>query len=241
MSAGDIDSIGAVGSGLGHRTVWQSFLLGRLPGMNGRKPGEDGAPDWVLVLEDDALFVPGYLEKARRFSDGLRKRGVTTKDFDMLVLGWGNKDAEIETRTVGPHSDGVERMCQRWWGLHAYVLSKRGAERLWREHTGMDPAEAWKGVDKAAGADPIYRYTGLFIAFLNAVKPDFVVFKPPKAIINQKGNSKIHHFMSECWSANCILLKLPESILWVVLLWSVVTLPLAAFCAVRRGACSGAH
>jgi len=62
MSAGDIDSIGAVGSGLGHRTMWQSFLLGRLPGMDGRRPGEGGAPDWVLVLEDDAIFVEGYRE-----------------------------------------------------------------------------------------------------------------------------------------------------------------------------------
>jgi len=163
----------------------------------------------------------------------MKKEGITTADFDMLVLGWGNPT--LDTRDVGHSSSGVQRMCERWWGLHAYVLTKRGVERLWREHTGMEPAEAWKGVDREAGADPIYRYTGLFIAFMNAVKPDFVVLKPPNAIINAKGSSKIHHFMSECWTANCILLKFPQTILWVVLLWTLVTLPMALVCCLRSG------
>jgi hypothetical protein len=229
LSSGDIDGLGAIGAALGHRRVWREFLLGRLRGMAGRPPSD---ADVVLVLEDDALFTPTYASAAAAFAADLAQLHITPRDFDMLVLGWGNREPDARPLPGAKHA---MRMCGRWWGLHAYVLSKRGAERLWREHLGKDPhADSAKAVDALGGAFPVYRHVDHFIGYLNAVRPDFVVLRPSAPIVNAKGKSTIHHFLSECWTMTCIILKIPNWVPWIFVLWTAFSFPAAIYFLAHR-------
>ena len=70
--------------------------------------------DHVLVFEDDAqptAQIPMFLQHA-------------PSSFDMLLLGWSGR-APIDAPPVL-----FQRVAFKFWGLHAYVLSRRGMQRM---------------------------------------------------------------------------------------------------------------
>ena len=92
----------------------------------------NGAWDKVLVLEDDAEFI------VDNFADVLNKIATQNPQVDFI---WLNSDNFI---TVG------EKFDIPTWGLHGYMVSKKGAKVLWDM---LNPDSEWIKQTKDCLAD----------------------------------------------------------------------------------------
>ena len=87
-----------------------------------RRAALDDTP--VAILEDDVVFAPHF---ASRFHDALND---VPDDFDLLLLGYWSPKSEFDLHQA-PVSLLHRFLClDYFWGLHAYILSPRGAKKL---------------------------------------------------------------------------------------------------------------
>lgn len=96
----------------------------------------DDAP--VIIFEDDVTLTPGFARKARKALE------IVPDDFDILLLGYFFPGGEIERLKREPVA--VLRhfiMPTYFWGLHAYVLSCKGAAKLLRHLPVDGPADVF--------------------------------------------------------------------------------------------------
>ena len=101
-------SRGTIGCYLSHRSVWEKIA--------------QSDDEYALVLEDDADFGPSRVKS-------IKKIVHEVKDFDphwtMVVIGQQTKRGLRDLKA--PKGMFVPAQC---FGLHAYILSKRGAASL---------------------------------------------------------------------------------------------------------------
>ena len=97
------------------------------------------APHATLVVEDDAAIeLPAQFGELERRTAGLR-------EFDVLVLGLNHFRPDLATRGGPPGAPGAPYYWtdgQDLYGLHAYVVTPRGARELVRAfetHGARDP------------------------------------------------------------------------------------------------------
>ncbi|VEU33701.1 unnamed protein product [Pseudo-nitzschia multistriata] len=125
---------GTIGCFLSHRKVWQET--------------EDGPEPYRVVLEDDVVVAPGFLEKVRTVVREIDEACEETRDgnWDVVFLGalgcvhpegrhglnriaaFFAGGGRVPRRTLegAPHC----HVPRRPLGAHAFVLSKRGAGKL---------------------------------------------------------------------------------------------------------------
>lgn len=101
-------SRGTIGCYLSHRSVWDKIA--------------HSDDEYALVLEDDADFTPNHIKAVKKIIHEV-------KDFDphwtMVIIGQITKRGAKDRKA--PKGMFVPAQC---FGLHAYILSKRGAEVL---------------------------------------------------------------------------------------------------------------
>jgi glycosyl transferase family 25 len=101
-------SRGTIGCYLSHRSVWDKIA--------------QGDDEYALVLEDDADFTPARMK-------AIKKILHEVKEFDphwtMVIIGQQTKRGPRDAKA--PKGMFVPAQC---FGLHAYLLSKRGAMGL---------------------------------------------------------------------------------------------------------------
>jgi GR25 family glycosyltransferase involved in LPS biosynthesis len=108
-SHGEIDTIGAIGCSMSHYTVWKKFLESKEP--------------YCLVLEDDAQVKVGLAKYILAASSSKMEGG-----FDVWCLAYKLHDNK---KTVAvPAADSAWKSPVSFWGTSAYIVSRRGAERL---------------------------------------------------------------------------------------------------------------
>ena len=96
-----------VGCGLSHLAICQRML-------------RDGART-VLIMEDDVVITNGFAEKMQR------ALAEVPDDFDILLLGCSVTCNAAQKN--GPPGPGV-RPVSTFAGLHCYVVSRRGAQKI---------------------------------------------------------------------------------------------------------------
>lgn len=108
-SHGEIDTIGAIGCSMSHYTVWKKFLESKEP--------------YCLVLEDDAQVKVGLAKYILAASSSRIQDG-----FDVWCLAY--KLHDNKKLVPVPGADSAWKSPVSFWGTSAYILSRRGAERL---------------------------------------------------------------------------------------------------------------
>ena len=108
-SHGEIDTIGAIGCSMSHYTVWKKFLESKEP--------------YCLVLEDDAQVKVGLAKYILSASSSRIQDG-----FDVWCLSY--KLYDNKKPVAVPGADSAWTSPVNFWGTSAYILSRRGAERL---------------------------------------------------------------------------------------------------------------
>ena len=107
---------GVIGCALSHMDVWRRC----------RAEGHAAA----LVLEDDAVLVPGFAKKLER------ALARVPKDYDVLLLGYDDSAHWRPTMSVMPTGRTARRVSPdfaepaAFYGTHAYVVSEKGARAL---------------------------------------------------------------------------------------------------------------
>ena len=94
---------GAIGCAVSHKTIWEEVAKTE--------------KNLVLILEDDAVILPGFTQK---ISDIIAE---LPDEWDILYLGSGQHTAE---KRLSPHLARPSRI----YGLFGYVINWQGAKRL---------------------------------------------------------------------------------------------------------------
>ena len=105
----EIDTVGAIGCSMSHYSVWNKFLETKEP--------------YCLVLEDDAQVIVGLWKYILAASSSKLERG-----FDVWCLSY--KLAENKKLLQVSNADSAWKSPVSFWGTSAYIISRRGAERL---------------------------------------------------------------------------------------------------------------
>jgi glycosyl transferase family 25 len=103
-------SAGEVGCYLSHISLLKSFLA--------------SSGDYLVVYEDDVRLTSDYGNKVESILSKLKE-----DCFDLLLLGYRN---DYLSFWGGYRSDEVKlkRFCDYGWGAHAYVVTKKSAEKI---------------------------------------------------------------------------------------------------------------
>lgn len=101
-------SRGTIGCYLSHRSVWEQIAKSK--------------NDYALILEDDADFKPSQVDAVKRVVEDVSR---FDKNWNVIIIGQETKLAAKDRKA--PKGFYVPSQC---FGLHAYLLSKRGAEHL---------------------------------------------------------------------------------------------------------------
>jgi len=122
---------GMIGCYLSHRKFWEKTC---------REP-----EPWQIVLEDDVLLDDNFCDKVDLAIDELQQNEEFRDNWDVLLLGafgpvhpqgkHGPSRANAIVAGGGRERRRVTEHCQvprRPFGTHAYVITKRGAEKLLR-------------------------------------------------------------------------------------------------------------
>lgn len=85
--------------------------------------------DYVLVLEDDVWFRPGFVQHMDQAWSEIEGEGDRKRKFDILYLSY----EEVKHGTPKTFlSSNVFRPLRGLWHLSGYVISREGAEKLLR-------------------------------------------------------------------------------------------------------------
>lgn len=101
---------GAIGCFLSHRSVWDAIL--------------NGPDEHALILEDDADFRPEFIPKVEQLVEQIQ---AFDPSWNLLIIG---QQTRTGTRGVKVPPGFGFYVPSRAFGLHAYVVSKRGAAIL---------------------------------------------------------------------------------------------------------------
>ncbi len=99
-----------------------------------------GIHEYVLVLEDDVWFRPGFARELDQAWSDLIRSDESGTHFDILYLSYE------EVRDGAPKtliSANVFRPFRGLWHLSGYVLSRKGANRLLRRLPCRGPVDLW--------------------------------------------------------------------------------------------------
>ena len=107
----EIDTAGAIGCSLSHYEVWKKFL--------------ETKSEFCLVLEDDAQIPVGL-------ADMILGVGPPPPDFDIWSLSYRLYDPTLLPLPLRLplHSQDKWKIPVNFWGTAAYIISRRGAERM---------------------------------------------------------------------------------------------------------------
>lgn len=106
----DIDTVGAIGCYLSHTQIWREFL-------------QSGA-SCVMVLEDDALIPPDFLEKLNRYANDLSQLHT----YSNTLWSLATPQAFFE-RDQNVYREGVW-VCNIATTFTGYILFRSAAEKL---------------------------------------------------------------------------------------------------------------
>ena len=101
-------SRGTIGCYLSHRSVWEKILT--------------GPDDYALILEDDVEFTASHVKAVQQ---AVQEVSQFDKQWTVIILGQQSKLAARNGKA--PKGFYVPSQC---FGLHIYLVSKRGAEHL---------------------------------------------------------------------------------------------------------------
>lgn len=140
-------SKGVIGCALSHLDVWRACALG----------GHGG-----LVLEDDVLLLPGFVEKARAALHNV------PPDFDILLLGYNLAEDTPTGSLVATYPRAINSHIIKpslFYGTYCYVVSPRGAKKLARMWQVIVQVDIQLGMDRRvvvyAAATPIAKQNGM--------------------------------------------------------------------------------
>jgi GR25 family glycosyltransferase involved in LPS biosynthesis len=152
--------LGAVGCALSHICLWKRLI-------------EDKAHDEYAIFEDDVAFSSPDL------SDALENALAQIRPFDVFLIGYLHLMCD-----TSDFSSGLWRFHGRFFGTHAYVVSRRGAQRL------------------LAHALPIEVQVDSYIGFMAMLDPEFLLLGFEKSKCSQDlGRTDIQHFEClHCWA-----------------------------------------
>jgi GR25 family glycosyltransferase involved in LPS biosynthesis len=105
----EIDTAGAIGCSLSHYEVWKKFL--------------ETKADACLVLEDDAQIPVGLADMILGVSQ-------PPPDFDIWSLSYRLYDPTLLPFPLDPHTHNKWKIPVNFWGTAAYIITRRGAERM---------------------------------------------------------------------------------------------------------------
>jgi GR25 family glycosyltransferase involved in LPS biosynthesis len=149
----EIDKAGAVGASLSHIKAW-NFL------QNSSAPA-------IIVFEDDAKLPVDFKEKITEvLSDLPAEWDIVT--FTNTRFGGGVKGCS-------PMEDSVWSSCTSLMGAHAYMVSRRGVQRL------------------LARAYPIEMHVDAYMAFMARMNHVKMLWHPKMDIDQEFNDSDIHH------------------------------------------------
>ncbi len=94
----------------------------------------NGVHEYVLILEDDVYFAPGFCRHLERAWDEI------DKPFDLLYVSF--KEGKSGVRVVAD-SDSTFRPIGGLWQLSGYVLSIQGAQKLLNRLPVRGPVDLW--------------------------------------------------------------------------------------------------
>lgn len=97
---------GAIGCAMSHKTIWEEVA--------------ETEKDLVLILEDDAVILPGFTQKISDIISEL------PDEWDILYLG---SDQHTVEKYLSPHLAQPSRI----YGLFGYVINWQGAKRLLKQ------------------------------------------------------------------------------------------------------------
>lgn len=99
-----------------------------------------GNHDYVLVLEDDVWFRPGFTSHLNQAWGEIEVEGERRGDFDILYLSY----EEVKHGAPKTYlSSNVFRPVRGLWHLSGYVISRSGAEKLLRLLPCRGPVDLW--------------------------------------------------------------------------------------------------
>ena len=104
----EIDTAGAIGCSLSHYEVWKKFL--------------ETKADACLVLEDDAQIPVGLADMILGISQ--------PPDFDIWSLSYRLYDPTLLPLPLPSPSHNKWKIPVNFWGTAAYIITRRGAERM---------------------------------------------------------------------------------------------------------------
>jgi len=99
-----------------------------------------GNHEYVLVLEDDVWFRPGFARHLDQAWDEIEPEGDGRNNFDLLYLSY------VEAKHGAPKtflSSNVFCPVRGLWHLSGYVISREGAEKLLRLLPCRGPVDLW--------------------------------------------------------------------------------------------------
>ena len=108
----EISSKGALGCYLSHITLWNKLI--------------NSINEYMLIFEDD---VEPLVKDANVIINNIIKE---KNDFDILLLGYTLKDNNIISV-----SENLNK-CMLFFGLHSYIITKKGAEKLLKHALPID-------------------------------------------------------------------------------------------------------
>lgn len=145
----DISSKGAIGCYISHIKLWQKLVKEK--------------DDMYLIVEDD-VTVDITSEKINLFIEEVCQKHT---DWDVILLGWMKplpdtmgKDGDIRL------SSNVYKCNDITFGTHAYLIKRKGAERLLKN------------------AFPIVDQVDSYLSYM-ACRGDISMYRPQKPFINQ--------------------------------------------------------
>ena len=153
----EIDKAGAIGCSLSHFKAWKHLA--------------DSSAPAIIVFEDDAEIPPDFKD---------RMKAVLT-DLDGLDSQWDLitfYNTEYAGGTMGCKPDPAVSpfsSCQSLMGAHAYMLSRRGAQRL------------------LSRAYPIEMHVDAYMAYMARMNHIVMLWHPRMTVIQEFDDSDINH------------------------------------------------
>jgi GR25 family glycosyltransferase involved in LPS biosynthesis len=94
----------------------------------------NGDDEYVLILEDDIYFTPGFCRRLEHAWSDIQQ------PFDVLYVSFKEGKAGVRSES---HSDSVFRPVAGLWQLSGYVLSRHGAQKLLNRLPVRGPIDLW--------------------------------------------------------------------------------------------------
>ncbi len=109
---------GIVGASLSHYSLWKEL-------------SESVITEYYLILEDDALFFPGFKEKLDKLVLLLK---TSERKYPLILLGYTTNDetlkAFIDKETVSVKQIDDETNKKLWGGTFAYIMHRSFAQKI---------------------------------------------------------------------------------------------------------------